>query len=194
MCTWSLNSRENQLTAWSNDAVSDPSGEAFYLLEDNELWSPAAQPIRRSDAQYDIRHGQGYSQFDVRFRNLASCLTVVVATDDPVKLCRLRLTNHLSHSRRITVISYVEWALGATRSGTNQSILTHIDKATGAQFAGNPALIDFGTRVAFCDLGGRQQHCTDSRHEFLGAQWLAGIARRRAEFRRMVATGRAWAR
>ena len=25
MCTWSLNSRENQLTAWSNDAVCDPS-------------------------------------------------------------------------------------------------------------------------------------------------------------------------
>ena len=26
--TWSLNSHENQLTPWSNDPVSDPSGEA----------------------------------------------------------------------------------------------------------------------------------------------------------------------
>ncbi|MEO6080993.1 MAG: glucoamylase family protein [Steroidobacteraceae bacterium] len=180
MCTWSLNSRENQLTAWSNDAVCDPSGEAFYLLEDDgELWSPAAQPIRRREAQYEIRHGQGYSQFDVEFRGLASRMTVLVAPDDPVKLCRLRLTNHLARARRITVISYVEWALGATRSGTNQGILTRVDSATGAQFASNPALVDFGARIAFCDFGGRQEHCTDSRHEFLGRNgspaWPAGL-------------------
>ncbi len=178
MCTWSINSRENQLTAWSNDAVCDPSGEAFYLLEDEELWSPSAQPVRRSEARYDTRHGQGYSHFDVAFRGLDSRLTVLVAPADPVKLCQLRLTNHLGRTRRITVISYVEWALGATRGGTNHGILTRIDKATGAQFAGNPALMDFGSRVAFCDFGGRQQHCTDSRHEFLGRNgstaWPAG--------------------
>ncbi len=179
MCTWSLNSRENQLTAWSNDAVCDPSSEAFYLLEDDDLWSPAAQPVRRREAQYDLQHGQGYSHFDVRFRGLTSRLTVVVAPDDPVKVCRLRLTNTLSRTRRITVVSYVEWALGATRSSTNQNIVTRIDSATGAQFASNPALIDFGTRVAFCDLEGRQEHCTDSRHEFLGRNgslaWPAGV-------------------
>ncbi len=54
MCTWSLNSRENQLTPWSNDPVCDPSGEAFYLLEDDELWSPAPQPVQRREAQYDV--------------------------------------------------------------------------------------------------------------------------------------------
>jgi cyclic beta-1,2-glucan synthetase len=179
MYTWSQNSRENQLTAWSNDAICDPSGEAFYLLEDNELWSPAAQPLRRREGTYDVRHGQGYSQFDVTFRGVASTLTVVVAADDPVKLCQLRLTNHTSRSRWITVVSYVEWALGSTRSGTNQGILTRIDPATGAQFASNPALIDFGSRIAFCDFNGRQQHCTDSRHEFLGRNgslaWPAGV-------------------
>ncbi|MEO6367811.1 MAG: phosphorylase, partial [Steroidobacteraceae bacterium] len=169
MCTWSMNSRENQLTPWSNDAVSDPSGEAFYLLEEGgELWSAAGQPIRRVDAQYDVRHGQGYSHFEVLCQGIGSRLTVVVAATDPVKLCRVRLTNHLQVTRRITLVTYVEWALGAARSGTNQNILTRIDKDTGAQFASNPALIDFGNRVAFCDLGGRQQYCTDSRHEFLG--------------------------
>lgn len=169
MYTWSLNSRENQLTAWSNDAVCDPSGEAFYLLdEEGELWSPASQPIRRNSAQYDVLHGQGYSQFDVSFRDVDTRLTVVVAAEDPVKLCRLRLTNHSAEPRRITVISYVEWALGATRSGPTHNVQSRIDPDTGAQFAANPALVDFGTRVAFCDLGGRQRYNTDSRHEFLG--------------------------
>jgi cyclic beta-1,2-glucan synthetase len=82
MCTWALNSRENQLTPWSNDAVSDPSGENFYLLaDDGELWSPAPQPVRRSGARYEVRHGQGYSHFDVGFQGLESRLTVLVAAD-----------------------------------------------------------------------------------------------------------------
>ncbi len=169
MCTWSVNSRENQLTPWSNDAVGDPSGECFYLLADaGELWSPAPQPVRRPEAQYEIRHGQGYSRFDVAFRGFHSKLTVLVAADDPVKLCHLRLTNTGRTTREVTIVSYVEWTLGATRALPNHDVQTSLDPATGAQFACNPALIDFGSRIAFCDLGGRQQRCTDSRHDFLG--------------------------
>src|SRR5690606_24876530 len=29
--SWAENSRENQLTQWSNDPVTDPTGEAFYI-------------------------------------------------------------------------------------------------------------------------------------------------------------------
>ena len=43
--TWSGNSRENQLTPWSNDPVSDPVSEAIYLRDDDsgQLWSPTAR-------------------------------------------------------------------------------------------------------------------------------------------------------
>ena len=46
--TWSLNSRENQLTPWSNDPVSDPPGESIYVRDEDtgELWSPSVLPIR----------------------------------------------------------------------------------------------------------------------------------------------------
>lgn len=169
MCTWSINSRENQLTPWSNDPVCDPSGECFYFLdEEGEVWSPAPQPVRRPEARYEIRHGQGFSRFDVTARGIQSQLTVFVAADDPVKICHLRIRNTLSSRRRLLVCSYVEWALGAGRAAANHNLRTELDAETGAQFARNPALPDFGERVAFCDLGGRQQHCTASRHEFLG--------------------------
>ncbi len=169
MCTWSMNSRENQLTPWSNDAVSDPSGECLYLVaDDGECWSPAPQPVRRAEAKYEIAHGQGYSRFNTSFREFDSELTVFVAAADPVKVCRLRVTNNGVASRGVTVVSYVEWALGASRTPASHDVQTHLDTATGAQFAANPALIDFGTRVAFCDLGGRQQYYTDSRKDFLG--------------------------
>ena len=64
--TWSQNSRENQLTPWSNDPVSDPSGEVFYLrdLDSNDVWTPTALPIREEASSYRARHGQGYSLFE----------------------------------------------------------------------------------------------------------------------------------
>ncbi len=64
--TWSVNSRENQLTPWSNDPVSDRSGEAFYLRDEDTggVWTPTALPIRDDAATYVARHGRGYSRFE----------------------------------------------------------------------------------------------------------------------------------
>ena len=49
--TWAINARENQLTPWSNDPVSDPPGEVLYLRDEEtgEIWSSdaAADPWRR---------------------------------------------------------------------------------------------------------------------------------------------------
>ena len=57
--TWSVNSREHQLTPWSNDPVADRSGEALYLRDEDtdELWSPTASPIRDDTGAYVARHG-----------------------------------------------------------------------------------------------------------------------------------------
>ncbi len=64
--TWSLNSRENQLTPWSNDPVSDPPGETIYVRDEDtgELWNPTVLPIREEASPYTARHGQGYSRFE----------------------------------------------------------------------------------------------------------------------------------
>src|SRR6185369_9905050 len=62
--TWSVNSRENRLTPWSNDPISDPSGEAIYLRDEEtgSVWTTTALPIREKEP-YVVRHGQGYSVF-----------------------------------------------------------------------------------------------------------------------------------
>ena len=170
MCTWSLNSRENQLTPWSNDPVSDPSGEAFFIRDEasQALWSPTPLPIRLRDAHYEVRHGQGYSQFLLTTQGVASDLQIFVTRDDPVKLGRLRLTNQSPRRRRLSIATYVEWTLGSQRAASAPNIVTEIDAHSGAMFARNALHNDFGARVAFCDLGARQQFWTGSRREFLG--------------------------
>jgi len=169
-CTWSLNSHENQLTPWSNDPVSDPAGEVFYLRDEDsgELWTPTALPIRVEHATYIARHGQGYSRFEHSSLGIYSELLQFVAVAHPVKVSRLTLRNDSPRPRRIRVAAYVEWVLGATRSVTAPYIVTEIDAATGALFALNPWSQDFSSRVAFADLGGRQTSWTGSRGEFIG--------------------------
>src|SRR6185503_16744006 len=47
-------------------------------------------------------------------------------------------------------------------------IVTEVDPETGAMFARNPVSNEFGSRVAFIDLDGRQSSWTGDRAEFLG--------------------------
>jgi len=169
-CTWCGNSRENQLTPWSNDPVSDPPGEIFYLRDDetNALWSPTALPIRVDNASYVIRHGQGYSRFEHISHGIHSELLQFVSPDDPVKISSLTLTNASGRSRRLSITAYVEWVLGASRSITAAHVITELDPETGALFAYNPWDVEFGRRIAFADLAGRQTGWTGDRTEFIG--------------------------
>jgi cyclic beta-1,2-glucan synthetase len=168
--TWSLNSRENQLTPWSNDPVTDRPGEVLYLRdeESGELWGPTALPIRDHDAPYSARHGQGYSRFEHDAHGVAVDLLVYVPLNDPIKIFRLKIRNTSQRTRRLSVTAYIEWVLGPSRAASAPFIVTEIDPDTGAMLARNPWNAVFGSRVAFADLAGRQTQWTADRGEFLG--------------------------
>jgi cyclic beta-1,2-glucan synthetase len=168
--TWSLNSHEHQLTAWSNDPVSDPPGETIYIRdeESGELWGPTVLPIREETGAYVARHGQGYSRFERVSHGVSLELLQFVPLDDPIKVSRLTLKNQSGRSRRLSVTAYVEWVLGASRSVAAPFTVTEIDPDTGAMLARNSWSSDFGARVAFADLRGAQTAWTGDRTEFLG--------------------------
>ena len=167
--TWSVNSRENQLTPLSNDPVCDPPGETLYVRdeESGELWGPTVLPIRE-ETPYVVRHGQGYSHFEHTSHGIALDLLQCVPLDDPVKVSRLVMENRSGRARRLSVTAYVEWVLGASRSVSSPHVVTEIDAGSGALLARNPWNGEFAGRVAFADLGGRQTAWTGDRTEFLG--------------------------
>ena len=168
--TWALNSRENQLTPWSNDPVSDTPGEVLYVRDDESgrLWGPTLLPIREDAWSYQCRHGHGYSRFTHDSHGVGLELLQYVPLDDPVKISRLRITNRSRRPRRLTVTAYVEWVLGAARTVTAPHVVTELDETTGALFARNAWTTDFPGRVAFLDLGGSQTSWTGDRAEILG--------------------------
>jgi cyclic beta-1,2-glucan synthetase len=167
--TWAENSRENQLTPWSNDPTADPAGEAIYLRDEvtGALWSPTAKPIN-DGGRYIARHGFGYSRFEHAAHGIAADLLQYVPLADPVKVSRLRLRNNSGRARRLSVTGFVEWVLGTSRAASAPFIVTEIDRESGAMLARNPWSTAFPGRVAFADLRGRQTAWTADRTEFFG--------------------------
>ena len=168
--TWSVNSRENQLTPWSNDPVTDRPGEAFYLRDDDtgELWSPTALPIRDEAATYVARHGRGYSRFEHAAHGIAPICCSSCRSHDPIKISRLTLRNTSDRTRRLSVTAYVEWVLGPSRAAVG-AVRDDRDRCRDRRDVRpqrwNSA---FGSRVAFADLSGRQTDWTGDRREFIG--------------------------
>jgi cyclic beta-1,2-glucan synthetase len=173
--TWSQNSRDNQLTPWSNDPVSDRPGEALYVrdLDSGDLWGPTALPIRHETAPYIVRHGRGYSRFEVMANGIALELLQYVPLGDSIKISKLTLRNVSDRPRRLSVTAYVDWVLGLGRGASAPTVVTERDTATGAIFARNPWNMHHGTRIAFADLGGRQTGWTADRSEFIGRNGTA---------------------
>ena len=125
-------------------------------------------PIREETSPYVVRHGQGYSRFEHISHGISLELLQYVPLDDPIKISRLKIQNRSGRSRRLSVTAYVEWVLGTSRGASAPFVVTEIDAETGAMLARNPWSNEFGGRVAFADLAGRQVAWTGDRTEFLG--------------------------
>jgi cyclic beta-1,2-glucan synthetase len=167
--TWSENSRENRLTPWSNDPVSDPISEAIYIRDDESgiYWTPTPLPAR-SRERYVVRHGQGYTTFEHTAYGIESKLTLFVPPEDPVKISLLRLRNHSRERRRLSIMSYAELVLGVLREGAAPFVVTEVDTSTGALLARNSYNNEFANRVAFADSTPGAASVTAERKEFLG--------------------------
>jgi cellobiose phosphorylase len=173
--TWSENAHEFRLTPWHNDPVSDSSGEALYLRDEETgyVWSPTPLPVR-GPMHYVIRHGFGYSVFETRVDGICSELWVYVAIDAPVKFSVLKLRNESGRPRKLSATGYVEWVLGDLRAKSAMHVSTEVDPQSGALFARNPYNTEFAGRVAFFDVDEQKRGVSGDRTEFLGRNGAAG--------------------
>ncbi|MDE3022158.1 MAG: cyclic beta 1-2 glucan synthetase [Pseudomonadota bacterium] len=171
--TWVENAHEFRLTTWHNDPLSDSSGEALYIRDEETgaFWSPTPLPVPapdRGQSGYVCRHGFGYSVFEHIESGIASELYTYVAMDAPVKFVVIKLRNQSGRGRRISLTSYWELVLGEWRHANQMHIVTETDSHSGALFARNAYGRECANRLVFAQVSARERTMTGNRTEFIG--------------------------
>jgi cellobiose phosphorylase len=167
--TWTENAHELRLTSWSNDPVSDTTGEAYYIRdeESGRFWSTALLPSG-GRTPYITRHGFGYSAFEHLEDGIYSEMTVFVDLESSIKFNVLKIKNQSGRSRNLSATGYIDWVLGDVRTKTAMHIHTEIDPISGALFARNQYNTEFNCRVGFFDVDELKKTVTGDRTEFIG--------------------------
>ncbi|MCY6371123.1 GH36-type glycosyl hydrolase domain-containing protein [Clostridium ganghwense] len=168
--TWYKNSRENKITTWSNDWVSDTPSEVAYLRDEEtgDVWSITPKPIRDS-GEYIIEHGFGYSNFKHEAYGIIGEMTMFVPKEDNVKLCKIILKNNSKEDRKMSLTYFAQTVLGVVPQHTATHIATSLNSKKKYISAQNPYSENFGNLHAYLKVvGGEQESFTGNRKEFIG--------------------------
>lgn len=167
--TWGENAHSYRITPWYNDPVTNASGEALFVRdeESGRFWSPTPWPARNS-ATYIIRHGFGYSTYEHQDDGIHTTVTIHVDSEASIKFVSLKISNQSGRTRKLTATGYIEWVLGDLRSKTGMHIVTSHDALSGIITAFNAYHTEFIDRTSFFQVDESTYHYTTDRTEFLG--------------------------
>ena len=169
--TWSENSRENRLTPFVNDPVTEQSGEAIYLRDEDrgDVWGATPGPLRREadGGRWVVRHGAGVTRWQHAHGGIEHELTMFVHASASVRFSLLTFTNRGKKPRRLSVFGYNDWTLAPPRAGEHLHVVTEFHAATSSVLAENPYNQAFAGRVAFAQATGARS-ATGDRFEVIG--------------------------
>ena len=175
--TWAINSRQHQITPWSNDPVQDPSHE-HYLLQDVQTaqflhLTPGNHRSAEPDAPsvHRVRHGQGYSMFECRQGQLDIKTTFFADSSAAVKLVHVELRNNGNRTRALRALAMAEWQMGSNHV-ERRTLLTWNPPGVNAVMAEQrQSRAGFGGSTAFLSLTGvpGTVQWTCDRNEFFDA-------------------------
>ncbi|WP_213997709.1 glucoamylase family protein [Arsukibacterium sp.] len=169
--SWAQSSRENQLTPWSNDPVTDPCADAIYVQDQasGQLLTATCAPIN-DGGHYSACHGFGYSRFQHHTNGIRLSLLQYVPLDDPLKISRLTLHNTSATTKQLRVTAYAEWVLGRDRAACAPYLISEFASKQAVLLVQNPWQTAFVGKVAFAALGSNTalSGWTADRTEFIG--------------------------
>lgn len=166
---WAENSRENKLTPWSNDPVTDPINEVIYLRDDETgaIWTITPLPIRE-DSTYTIHHGLGYTRFHRYSYDIEQEQILLVPEDDPVKISLVNLTNNSTETKNLSLYYYFKPVLGVHWEITAPYLVTEYDETNEVFKINNSFQGDFPKRKVFVASSEKISSFTGERKEFIG--------------------------
>jgi cyclic beta-1,2-glucan synthetase len=119
-----------------------------------------------------MRHGHGYSRCRRIGNDLAVETLIFVDRREPVRISRVRVTNHGERPRRLSLFFYSQLVLGDLPRHCSRFVITSRDAATGALLAQNSTAGPFAESTAFGAMVGDDHlnavHTSGDRATFLG--------------------------
>ncbi|MFO7744303.1 MAG: glycosyltransferase 36, partial [Psychroflexus sp.] len=171
--TWSENSRENKLTSWSNDPITDLHSEAFYIRDEKtkKYWSPTPGPVV-GPGFYHVTHGFGFTSFHLTSNNLEQKLIQFVPENESVKISKLILKNTGSEIQKLSVFRYLERVLGVERTSASRFVIQEASDDGKTIYARNNYNNEFAGRTVFTSvinsLKDSSYRFTTDRQQFIG--------------------------
>lgn len=168
MFTWARNSHDNRLTRSYNDPLSAETSEAIYVRDEatGRFFSPLPG-IGSREARYEIRHGEGYTEYRTHQGGLLISLTAYVAPRAPVKYFSLAVKNESGESRRLAAYGYFELLLGSYPHETKKQLAFTL-RDGNTLIARNVYRNAFAGSQAFVGIAGGADEFTTAKEEFLG--------------------------
>ncbi|MFB3895994.1 MAG: GH36-type glycosyl hydrolase domain-containing protein [bacterium] len=110
-----ISPKDSRITRWRYNGLPwDRPGKYVYLRDTDtgEYWSLSYQPVGKSPAFYQCRHGLGYTIIEQEYAGIRSDICYFVPPDDELEVWRIRLTNQGKKKKHLSIFSFVELCLG----------------------------------------------------------------------------------
>ncbi len=117
--TWHGNSRENKITTWSNEAVTNLPSEVISISYDNRTFNTMP---RDNLNEYEIRYGFGFAEYTHFSDIIESKLTIYVPIGKSEKVYVLNLKNKSIDNKSVEVNFAAEPVLGVDRTYTKKHL------------------------------------------------------------------------
>lgn len=164
--TWYLNSRENKLTQWSNDTVSDPISEAIYIKDESNSKIITAKRITDSGGNYTVRYGMGYAIYTHSENDMDVTETIFVPTKGSVKVSAVNIANNSDVPKKLSLYFYADCRMSSGVSMYEEGNESFYDARNGILFSKNNCIPENG--LMFMTSDRVIKRVINSKSEFFG--------------------------
>ena len=119
--TWSNNSRDNKITTWSNDPITDKPSEKIYIKssENEKIYGMPYETLEG----YELHFGFGYAKIYYSNEEVKQELLIYVPRNKNKKILKLTIENLKNDEKEYDVYLEIEPVLGVSREYTKKHLI-----------------------------------------------------------------------
>lgn len=167
MSTWAFDSKEFCITEDLNKSNYDCLGEALYIKEEDEIWSPMLHPISNGE-DYILSNSFSYTKVKNKHREMETLVECFIPEGKKYKVLKITFSNLSSRDRTLDLY-YFAPLLMSSHDDYSKKLSTYINEDYNYIYGENKFSKNFKNIKSYLKLFGYDNVLfTGSKKEFLG--------------------------